>query len=49
MQVENHKEEIPFSYYEGLFAKLEPQETTQRLKDIQWDGKEFYVNLLDRA
>lgn len=49
MQVENHKEEIPFSYYEGLFAKLEPQEASRRLTDIQWDGKEFYVNLLGRA
>ena len=46
MQIENHKEEVPFSYYEGLFAKLDPQDAVARLQDIQWDGKEFYVNLL---
>ena len=46
MQIENHKEEVPFSHYEGLFAKLDPQDVIARLKDVRWDGKEFYVNLL---
>lgn len=46
MQIENHKEEVPFSYYEGLFAKLDPKELSQRLASVKWDGKEFYVNLL---
>ncbi len=48
MQIENHKEEVPFSYYEGLFEKLDPADVTQRLRDVKWDGKEFYVNLLGR-
>ena len=46
MQIENNKDEVPFSYYEGLFAKLDPQDAVSRLADITWDGKEFYVNLL---
>ena len=48
MQVENHKEEVPFEYYEGLFQKLDPAEAVTRLPDVKWDGKEFYVNLLGR-
>ena len=48
MQIENHKEEVPFSYYEELFQKLDPQDATNRICDIKWDGKEFYVNLLGR-
>ena len=48
MQVENHKEEVPFSFYEEKFKELSAEEATARLKDVKWDGKEFYVNLLDR-
>ena len=48
MVVENNKEEVPFSYYEGLFRDLNPGEAAQRLPDVKWDGKEFYVNLLGR-
>ena len=48
MQIENHKEEVPFSYYEGLFQKADPQEILTRLPDCKWDGEEFYVNLLGR-
>ena len=48
MQVENHKEEVPFSYYEDKFRELNPEDATARLQDIQWDGREFYVNLLGR-
>ena len=48
MQVENHKEEVPFSHYESLFRSLDPAEAITRLPDVQWDGKEFYVNLLGR-
>ena len=47
MQIENHKEEVPFSYYEGLFRQLDPQEAMART-GVKWDGKEFYVNLLER-
>ena len=48
MQIENHKEEVPFSYYEEKFTALVPQEATERLRSVKWDGKEFYVNLLGR-
>ena len=48
MHIENNKEEVPFSYYEGLFAKMDSQSVSQRLPKVQWDGKEFYVNLLGR-
>ena len=47
MQIENNKEEVPFSYYEGLFAALEPEAAVARV-GAKWDGKEFYVNLLGR-
>ena len=46
MQVENHKEEVPFEHYEGLFQKLDPQDAAARLSDITWDGKAFQVTLL---
>ncbi len=48
MQIENHKEEVPFAHYEALFRDLEPQAVCNRLKDVKWDGKEFYVNLMGR-
>ncbi len=47
MQIENNKEEVPFSYYEGLFRQLQPEEAAART-GVKWDGKEFYVNLLGR-
>ena len=49
MQVENHKEEVPFAHYEQLFRSLNPQDALTRLNDIGWDGKEFTVTLLGRA
>lgn len=49
MQVENHKEEVPFSYYEEQFSKLDPKNAQERIADLNWDGKEFQVNLLGRA
>ena len=48
MQIENHKEEVPFSHYESLFRGCDPAEVTARLQDVKWDGNEFYVNLLGR-
>ena len=48
MQIENHKEEVPFAHYEELFKKLDPADAVARLSSIKWDGKEFYVNLLGR-
>ena len=47
MQIENHKEEVPFSYYEEQFRALEPAKASGRM-GVKWDGKEFYVNLLGR-
>ena len=47
MHIENHKEEVPFSYYENLFRQLEPEAAVART-GVKWDGQEFYVNLLGR-
>ena len=47
MQIENHKEEVPFAHYEELFRGLDPQEAADRT-GVKWDGKEFYVNLIGR-
>ena len=49
MQVENHKEEVPFSYYEEKFRAMSPEAALERLPGDIWDGKEFYVNLLGRT
>ena len=49
MQIENHKEEVPFAYYEGLFQNIDPQEVTGRLSHVTWDGKAFTVTLLGTA
>ena len=48
MQIENHKEEVPFAHYEELFKALEPQSVLDRLQDVKWDGTEFTVKLLGR-
>ena len=48
MQIENHKEEVPFAHYEELFRKLDPLDAAGRLPDVKWDGKEFTVKLLGR-
>ncbi len=48
MQIENHKEEVPFAHYEEKFRALDPASVAERLKDVRWDGKEFAVNLLGR-
>ena len=48
MQIENHKEEVPFAHYEEKFRSLEPGTVCRRLDGVKWDGKEFYVNLLGR-
>ena len=47
MQIENHKEEVPFSYYEELFRNMNPEAAVSRT-GVKWDGKEFYVNLMGR-
>ncbi len=48
MQIENHKEEVPFSHYEELFGKIDPAEVTARLPFVRWDGEAFGVTLLGR-
>ena len=49
MQIENHKEEVPFAHYEEKFRALEPASVTERLKDVAWDGREFSVTMLGRT
>ena len=48
MQIENHKEEVPFAHYEEKFRVLEPASVLARLKTVKWDGKEFMLTLLGR-
>ena len=48
MQVENHKEEVPFAHYEEKFRARDPAEVTGRLADVTWDGNAFQVDLLGR-
>ena len=48
MQIENHKEEVPFSFYEDKFRALDPQEALSRLQDVKYADGKFYVNLLGR-
>lgn len=49
MQIENHKEEVPFAHYEELFRSCNPDAVAMRLSDVAWDGKEFTVKLLGRS
>ncbi len=48
MQIENHKEEVPFAHYEEKFRTLDPVEVTGRLGDVHWNGSAFRVKLLGR-
>ncbi len=48
MEIENNKEQVPFAYYEELFAKADPQEIASRLPEVGWDGQSFTVGLLNR-
>ena len=45
MQIENHKEEVPFEHYAELFAKADAQEMAER-SGAEFDGEKFYVHLL---
>ena len=49
MEIENHKEEVPFAHYEALFKDLNPQEVLERLPDVGFDGGAFHVTLLGRG
>ena len=48
MQVENHKEEVPFAHYEEKFRELSPADVVGRLSAVKWDGNAFTVKLLGR-
>lgn len=48
MQIENHKEEVPFSHYEALFRELDPQAALARLPSVRFDGQQFTLTLLGR-
>ena len=48
MQIENHKEEVPFSHYTSLFAGLKPGQAAARLPFVGFDGRCFSVKLLGR-
>ena len=49
MEIENHKEEVPFEHYKELFCKAVPEDVCSRLKSVSWDGKEFTVTLMGRT
>ena len=49
MEIENHKEEVPFAHYEALFKDLNPQEVLERLPEVDFDGGAFQVTLLGRG
>lgn len=48
MQVENHKEEVPFTHYEEKFRALDPADVTARLSQVSWNGVAFTLTLLGR-
>ena len=47
MQIENNKEEVPFSYYTDLFSKADPQEMADRL-GVAFENGVFTLTLLGR-
>ena len=48
MEIRNNKEEVPFSHYAALFAKLDPQEAAQRCGAAFADGC-FTLRLIGTA
>lgn len=46
MEVENHKEGVPFEYYVNLFKDLDPSEAAART-GAAFDGKAFAIRLAD--
>ena len=49
MQIENHKEEVPFSHYESLFRGLDPRSVLERLPGVTFEEGRFAVTLLGRT
>ena len=48
MHIENHKEEVPFSFYEEKFKSLDPADVTARLPFVTFDGAAFRLELLGK-
>ncbi|MDO5399363.1 MAG: DUF3786 domain-containing protein [Eubacteriales bacterium] len=48
MEIENHKEEVPFAHYEALFRAMDPAAAAEKFADVRWDGHELFVKLLGR-
>jgi len=48
MQIENHKEEVPFAHYEEKFRHADPMEMARRTR-TNWDGKQFHVVLMHKS
>ena len=46
MHIENHKEEVPFSFYEEKFKGLDPADVVARLPFVTFDGAAFRLTLL---
>ena len=46
MHIENHKEEVPFSFYEEKFKSLDPADVAERLPFVTFDGTAFRLTLL---
>ena len=49
MQVENHKEEVPFSFYEEKFKSIDPAEVTARLPFVGYADGAFTMELLGKT
>ncbi|MBQ7231174.1 MAG: DUF3786 domain-containing protein [Oscillospiraceae bacterium] len=49
MHIENHKEEVPFSFYEEKFKALDPADAVARLPFATFDGAAFTMELLGRS
>ena len=49
MQIENHKEEVPFAHYEQRFGQLDPDKVRSRLPGTDWNGETFRLGLMHRA
>ena len=48
MQIENHKEEVPFAHYEEKFRHADPMEMAKR-SGIDWDGSRFHIVLMHKS
>ena len=48
MQIENNKEEVPFSYYEEKFKKADVGEITDRLPRVPFESNVFTLTLLGK-